>query len=130
MIRLSETGPFSALLSGMKQIALILVSLYLIVPASAQECRTAATSWQEAGFSMRTEVSSRAEAGCKQITQSIDGIEETGVDCNCDLIIDGREGHFRTPPAYSQTSLLEVCHGPEADPDLYENTPWIKVVEE
>ena len=126
----STIGPFSALTGSMKQIALILVSLCFTVPIAAQECRTAATSWQEAGFSMRTEVSSRAEAGCKQITQSIDGIEETGVDCNCDLIIDGREGHFRTPPAYSQTSLLEVCHGPEADPELYENTPWIKVIGE
>ncbi|MEM1087068.1 MAG: hypothetical protein AAGH90_05010 [Pseudomonadota bacterium] len=73
---------------------------------------------------MRTQISSRADVGCKQITQSIDGVEERGLDCNCDLIIDGREGHFRAPPAYAQTPLLEICHGPEADPDKYPTRTW------
>jgi hypothetical protein len=114
----------------MKQIALPLALFALAFPASAEVCRSATTVWQEAGYSMRTEISTRAERGCKLIKQSIDGVEEEGLDCNCDLIIDGREGHFRAPPAYQAAPLLEICFGPEADPDSYNNTPWIKVIED
>lgn len=106
----------------------ILIALILSPLADADECRTAATSWQEAGYAMRTEISSRAEAGCKRIKQSIDGLEEDGLDCNCDLIIDGREGHFRAPPTFSQSPLLEVCYGLEADPEAYPGKPWLDVV--
>ena len=106
----------------------LLIAFCLSALAEADECRTAATSWQEAGYAMRTEISSRAEAGCKRIKQSIDGIEEDGLDCNCDLIIDGREGHFRAPPTFSQSPLLEVCYGPEADPDAYPGKLWLDVV--
>ncbi|MEM9054765.1 MAG: hypothetical protein AAGB16_05520 [Pseudomonadota bacterium] len=114
----------------MRVLACLLTALIVTSPALAEVCRSASTVWQEAGYSIRTEISTRADRGCKLIKQSIDGVEEEGLDCNCDLIIDGREGHFRAPPAYQATPLLEICFGPEADPDSYNNTPWIKVVED
>lgn len=123
------SGPLHAYKSVMKKTVSILISILLAGPVFAEQCRTAATSWQEAGYAMRTEVTSRADAGCKLIKQSIDGVEERGLDCNCDLLIDGREGQYRTPPAYSQTPLLEVCFGPEADPEAYPASEWLNVVE-
>jgi len=103
----------------MKPIVFAAFALALALPVSAEICRSVATVWQQAGFSHRTAISTRADNGCKRLKQSIDGVEETGNDCNCDLIIDGREGHFRAPPAYNATSLLTICHGPEADPESY-----------
>ena len=79
---------------------------------------------------MRTQISSRAQNGCKELKQSIDGVEESGVDCNCDLIIDGREGQFRAPPPYQSDSLLRVCHGPIADPLTYEPQYSVEVIED
>jgi hypothetical protein len=114
----------------MKQIFLAAAFIAFTMSASAEVCRSKSTVWQDNGFTNRTEISTRADNGCKRLKQSIDGVEEEGVDCNCDLIIDGREGHFSAPDPYAQTSLLEICYGPEADPASYNNTPWIKVVEE
>jgi len=114
----------------MKQIILPLALLALALPASAEVCRSKSAVWQEAGVTHRTEISTRADEGCKRLKQSIDGVEEEGHDCNCDLIIDGREDYFRAPDPYAQTSLLEICRGPEADPASYTNTPWVKVVED
>ncbi len=115
-------------------LASLLITI-LVAPVSAQlgsgnQCVYRSTVWQEAGYSHRTQISSRAENGCKEIVQSIDGQEERGVDCNCDLIIDGREGDFRAPPTYQATPLLEVCYGPIADPLTYEPQYSIEVVEE
>ena len=115
----------------MKHIAFSALVLAFVLPANAEICRSVATVWQEAGYTHRTEISTRADNGCKRLTQSIDGLEETGNDCNCDLVIDGREGHFRAPDAYGATSLLAICHGPDADPSSYPREgSWIEVVED
>ncbi len=103
----------------MKRLLVPFAVLALGVPASAEVCRSVATVWQEAGFTYRTEISTRADNGCKRLKQNIDGIQEAGNDCNCDLVIDGREGHFRAPPAYNAPPLLAVCFGPDADPASY-----------
>ena len=99
----------------MKQFVLPLALFALAIPASAEVCRFEATSWIESGITYRTEISTIADNGCKRIIQSIDGLEECVNDCNCDLIIDGREGHFKAPDPFAQTKLLEICHGPEGE---------------
>ena len=121
-------GPFCAYMCGMKQIILPLALLALVIPASAEICRFEATSWTESGVTYRTEISTIADNGCKRLVQSIDGVEESGHDCNCDLIIDGREGHFKAPDAYAQTKLLEICHGPEGV--KAEEDRWLTIVED
>ncbi|MEL7231844.1 MAG: hypothetical protein AAGJ85_04975 [Pseudomonadota bacterium] len=113
----------------MRYIVTAFAASLFVMSAAAEQCRMAATSWQEAGYAMRTEISSRADGECKLIKHSIDGVEERGLDCNCDLLMDGREGEYRVPPTYSQTPLLEVCFGPEADPEEYPASEWLNVVE-
>jgi hypothetical protein len=112
----------------MTKIILPFALLALALPAAAEVCRFEATTWIENGITYRTEISTLADNGCKRLTQSIDGIEEEGHDCNCDLIIDGREGHFKAPNVYSQERLLAICHGPEGV--KVEEKPWLEIVED
>ena len=97
-----------------------LVVAAAVAPAEAGEkvCRTVSTTWQAGGQRLETRISQSAEAGCKRIWQSVDGVETEGVDCNCDLVIDGQEARFSPPPSPRQAArLLATCHGPVTTPE-------------
>lgn len=100
---------------------IILLAAALILPgsASAEICRSQAVTWKADGERFRTEISTRADNGCKRILYRRGGIETAGHDCNCDLIIDGREYDQSAPPDAASTALKAICTGPEADPATY-----------
>ena len=105
-----------------------LISLALLVaiaaPASAQSCAEQSISWTEDGYRHTTVIEGRLRNGCPMMRQSIakEGtprIQEIGVDCDCDLVIDGWEGTFSPPLAIVSGRMLDVC---EANKASY--TPW------
>lgn len=102
----------------MKRAFLIAGFCLIAAPAVADDvCRSVSTSWQQDGHSLQTRISTQAENGCKLIWQSVDGAETAGVDCNCDLVIDGMEARFSPPPSgYQSERLLKTCHGPSTVP--------------
>ncbi|WP_084420248.1 hypothetical protein [Henriciella litoralis] len=102
----------------MKHVVIFLFAASLTLTAQASEiCRSVSSSWQEDGQQLQTRISTQARDGCKLIFQSVNDVETEGVDCNCDLVIDGMEGQFSPPPSARQAErLLETCHGPSTDP--------------
>ncbi len=106
----------------MKRAFLVAGFCLLAAPAVADDvCRSVSTTWEQGGHALQTRISTQAKNGCKLIYQSIDGAETEGVDCNCDLIIDGMEARFTPPPsAYQSERLLKTCHGPSTVPKVAE----------
>ena len=105
----------------MKHVALIPALLFasaIGLQVSAQEmCRSVSTSWNADGVEWYTQMSTVAENGCKRIIQGRDGVDEEGLDCNCDLVIDGREGIYPVSPYQRATQpLYDVCNGPSTAP--------------
>ena len=95
----------------------ILAAAGLANAAEDEICRSVSTSWQEAGHTYQTRMSTQAIDGCKRIFHSVDGVETEGRDCNCDLLADGMEARFSSPASlYQARRLLETCHGPSTDP--------------
>ncbi|MDJ0922720.1 MAG: hypothetical protein QNI84_16450 [Henriciella sp.] len=111
----------------MKGTAILLLGLWLLPAMAAAEInRSQAVSWKADGERYRTEISTRADNGCKRMTYSRAGLEVAGHDCNCDLIIDGREYDHAAPPEGASSALKAICTGPEADPATYSGAEaWI-----
>lgn len=128
MGRIDRAGPFPALSLNMKGTYFLLAAIMLLPAlAHAEVCRSQSTSWKSEGHKFRTEISTRADNGCKRMTYRKDDLETAGHDCNCDLIIDGREYDHKAPPSSAANPLLNICHGPEADPDSYPREgSWIE----
>ncbi|MEM9939701.1 MAG: hypothetical protein AAFZ91_09280 [Pseudomonadota bacterium] len=120
MGQLSEFGPFPALSRNMKGTIFLLIATTLISSsAGAEILRSQSASWKADGHRYRAEISTRADNGCKRITYRKDGLETAGHDCNCDLIVDGREYDHVPPPERVAQPLQALCLGPEADPASY-----------
>jgi len=91
----------------------------LAAPASAQFCSEQSISWTEGGERHVTVIEGRIRNGCPVVRQSItradgDVTEETGVDCDCDLLIDGAEERFSKPLAIVSGRMLSVCEANRA----------------
>ena len=115
MIRLLATGAIFALASG------------AALAADDEICRSVSTSWEEAGRTLQTRMSTQAIDGCKRIFHVVDGVETEGRDCNCDLVADGKEAQFTSPRSLYQTRrLLEACYGPSTAPVA--DPPAIEIV--
>ena len=97
---------------------------------SGNACIYRSVEWRAETVLHRTEISSRAQGECKEISYAVNGVEQTGLDCNCDLIADGQEGIHLAPPARISAPLIEVCRGPIADPLLYDRPTTIEVIDE
>lgn len=86
-------------------------------------CTSYTTVWQDGYVSNRSIMFPHEIDGCKIMVQSKTWthapngatIEHEGPDCNCDLIIDGRENMFDAPEGYRAKRLLEVCEGKGVD---------------
>lgn len=96
--------------------ALILSALIAVAfPASAQFCAEQSISWTQDGARHETIIEGRIRDGCPMMRQTIrlssgELIAQSGPDCDCDLIIDGREGEFSAPLAIVSGRMLDVCH--------------------
>lgn len=106
-------------------ISLVLSPLCVIMTATAQlgsgnACVYQSIVWQVDGDRHRTEISSRATDSCKEISYTLNDRAYEGVDCNCDLIVDGYEDLHGAPPERLSQALFDVCHGPIADPLIYD----------
>ncbi|MEQ8558675.1 MAG: hypothetical protein RIB03_10200 [Henriciella sp.] len=96
---------------------LILIALTLLPATSLAEesvCRSVLTRWEDGGHEFRTKISEEAVNGCKRIWHSVDDSREVeGVDCDCDLVLDGMERAFSPPPSANQAErLLQTCRAP------------------
>ena len=123
-----QAGPFPAWSRSMKGTTFLLIAaaLMMVEAASAEILRSQSVSWKADGHRYRAEISTRADNGCKRITYRKDGMETAGHDCNCDLIVDGREYDHVAPPERVAMPLKAICSGPEADPDSYvEDDRWL-----
>lgn len=87
----------------------------LALPASAQFCAEQSISWTQDGARHETIIEGRVRDGCPMMRQTIrfasgEVRAESGPDCDCDLIIDGREGAFDAPLPIVSGRMLDVCH--------------------
>lgn len=100
----------------MKHVLVLAVALAIPAPAFSQEiCRSISTSWKADGHTYNTRMWTKAEDGCKIIVHKVDGEEIEGVDCDCDLVMDGEESHIPRPDSDRQRGrLTEICLGPTA----------------
>ena len=96
--------------------------------ADAQSCAAQSIRWETDGAEHRTVVEPRTRNGCPVLSQTLSrsGVrldEATGVDCDCDLRIDGEEARFRAPKALVAGRMIRVCQANKASatpPDVYE----------
>ena len=107
-----------------KTIMILTLLAVCAAPASAQSCAEQSISWTEDGYRHTTVIEGRLRNGCPVMRQSIakEGaprIQEIGVDCDCDLVIDGLEETFSPPLAIVSGRMLEVCAANKAS-----YTPW------
>lgn len=123
---------FSSMLRTFSLLILLCFSGYSVASAqlgSGNACVYRSTVWTVGGDTFRTEISSRAQNGCKELSVTRNGVEQSGLDCNCDLRLDDAAGGHPVPPAHRSTALIEVCHGPIADPLLYDKPTSIEVID-
>lgn len=113
----------------MKRTLFLLAILSVAGTASAEEiCRSISTSWESGGQSYSTRMWTKAQGGCKVIVHEIEGETFEGVDCNCDLVMDGAEARISQPVSERQRQrLTDICLGPIADPKP--ETPDIYVLD-
>ncbi|MEO0467086.1 MAG: hypothetical protein AAF216_11140 [Pseudomonadota bacterium] len=101
-----------------------LVAVLVAAPASAQYCAEQSISWTEGGAKHTTVIEGRVRNGCPMVRQTItpasgEPISQTGMDCDCDLVIDGAELTFTPPLAIVSGRMKEVCAANKAS-----YTPW------
>lgn len=108
----------------MKRTLFLFAALAIAGTASGEEiCRSVSTSWNADGHSYNTRMWTKAKDGCKVIVHTIDGVETEGVDCDCDLVMDGFEGNISQPASDRQRrTLTDICLGPiaEEEPEVYD----------
>ena len=95
-----------------------------INPATA---RSYSATWEEDGYRYRSVMFPHVIDGCKVMIQSrrtldyVGGsegefIEREGLDCNCDLMLDGMEFFFgQLNDEYKTPRMLAVCQNPGVD---------------
>lgn len=95
-----------------------------IDPATA---RSYQASWEDGGYLNRSVMFPHIIDGCKVLVQSrrtldyVGGsegefVEREGLDCNCDLLIDGFEDIFaQLNDSYKTPRMYSVCVGPGVD---------------
>ena len=97
--------------------------------ADAQSCAAQSIRWDVDGAEHRTVVEPRTRNGCPVLSQSISRsgarlAEATGVDCDCDLRIDGEEARFSAPNALVSGRMISVCKANKASatpPEVYQS---------
>lgn len=106
---------------------MVLVWLAVLVPLasadSADNERSYSTRWVERGDTYRSVMFPHEIDGCKVMIQAkyfdYDGrpaiVEKEGLDCDCDLVIDGHEEIFRPASGYSAGRLRAICLAPGID---------------
>lgn len=102
----------------MRRTFFLIAAFALAGTATGEEiCRSISTSWEANGQSYSTRMWTKAKDGCKVIMHEIDGETIEGVDCNCDLVMDGVEDRISQPASERQRQrLTDICLGPIADP--------------
>ncbi len=111
----------------------LIVAFAVLTPAlaQAQSCAAQSIRWEKDGIEHRTVLEPRTRNGCPVLTQtqSASGAaqaEATGVDCNCDLLIDGEEARFNPPNPLVAGRMTRACEANKASatpPDVYMKTP-------
>jgi len=99
-------------------------------PSHAQFCAEQSISWTEEGGAVHTTViEGRIRNGCPMVRQSIaqpgaSPLEASGMDCDCDLIVDGEEARFSAPMPIVARRMLDVCQQNRASAlPMTENAP-------
>ncbi|MGH1421466.1 MAG: hypothetical protein ACRBEQ_06580 [Hyphomonas sp.] len=111
------------LLALLAAITLTLGAIYGAMADEAAERQSYTTRYNYNGVEYRSVMFPHEVDGCKILIQSKRWVEDDrervfeteGADCNCDLIIDGREGDFFPATGYASRKLLGVCNGPGVD---------------
>lgn len=111
------------LLALIAAIALTIGAILGAMADEASERQSYTTRHNYNGVAYRSVMFPHETDGCKILIQSRrwteDGrqrvFETEGLDCNCDLMIDGRESDFFPATGYASRKLLGVCNGPGID---------------
>jgi len=87
-----------------------------------EEARSYTNVWEDETTRHRSIMFPHVVDGCKRMIQSQRLLAATGFlvelegpDCNCDLIIDGKEDVFIAPTGYKAERMTEICLAPGID---------------
>lgn len=111
------------LLAFIAAIALTIGAIFGATADEAVERQSYTTRYNYNGVDYRAVMFPHETDGCKMLIQSRRWIEDDrsrvfeteGLDCDCDLVIDGREADFQPATGYASRKLLGVCNGPGID---------------
>lgn len=114
------TKKFLALIAAL---ALTVGAIFGAMADEAAELQSYTTRYSHNGVDYRAVMFPHEKDGCKILVQSRHwtkndrplATEIEGLDCNCDLIIDGHEDEFYAATGYASRKLLAVCKGPGVD---------------
>jgi len=100
-------------------VALVALTLGPAKPANAQSCAPQSITWNVDGERHDTTVMGLLRDGCPVIRQSRETLggqdaAQTGMDCDCDLLIDGVETLFAAPNPLAAKRLIAVCEANRA----------------
>ncbi len=88
--------------------------------AEAQSCAPQSIRWETGGEAHVTTLIGRLRNGCPVLEQErgpVNGpvrLAQGGVDCDCDLMIDGREALFARPHPVAARRLAGLCRANRA----------------
>lgn len=111
------------LLSLIAAIALTFGAIFSAAADEAAERQSYTTRYVYNDVEYRAVMFPHEIDGCKIMIHSRRWVEDgrttafetEGPDCNCDLLIDGRESEFFPATGYASRKLLGVCDGPSVD---------------
>lgn len=111
----------------------LILALAALLPAlaDAQSCAARSIRWEKDGVEHRTVIEPRTRNGCPVLTQTLSRsgatlTNATGVDCDCNLLIDGKESLFSPPNPLVAGRMTEACRANKASatqPEVYLNEP-------